>query len=163
MTVAADAIRQAMSPSPVTVMTTIDRTGRRWGFTGSALFSLSVRPPLVMVAVDKAASTHSAFVTSKRFMVNVLSHHQDDVAGRFAQSNVDRFCAGDMTPCEHGLPGLEDAAARLSCTTHAVRDGGDHSMVVGVVDSAHMGSGEPPLLHHDPRFGDLNPRMATTR
>src|SRR5436305_10667794 len=130
MSVSAHEFTRAMArvPGPVIVATTIEPSGTPRGFTASSFSSLSLDPPLVLVCLDKNASTHKAFVTADHFMVNILSAQQADVARRFATSGVDRFEAGDMQPCELGLPGLPDAAARVACSLHEVLDGGDHSI-----------------------------------
>jgi flavin reductase (DIM6/NTAB) family NADH-FMN oxidoreductase RutF len=141
----------ARVPSPVTVVTTVDASGKRWGFTASSFCSLSLRPPLVTVCLDRTASTHTAFVTADMFLVSVLAHDQADVALRFARSGTDRFAAGDTVPCEEGLPGLPGAAARLACARHAVLDGGDHSILVGRVERTFTG-GADPLVHWDRAF-----------
>jgi len=141
MHVPIDDFTRAMArvPGPVTVVTTIDPAGRPWGFTASSFSSLSLRPPLVLVCLDKTASTHAAFVTANRFLVNVLAEGQSDVAVRFAQSGLDRFAAGDTEPCELGLPGVPYACARLACLLYQVIDVGDHSIIVGQVHSVHTG------------------------
>ncbi|MEU3416592.1 MULTISPECIES: flavin reductase family protein [unclassified Streptomyces] len=150
-------------PAPVTVATTADASGRRWGFTGSSFSSLSLDPPLVLICLDKGASTHGAFTSASHFLINVLAHDQSDVALRFATSGVDRFEAGDMTPCELGLPGLPEAAARIACTTHEILDGGDHSILVGRVEATHAGD-RAPLVYTDRAFGRPvpNDQMAAT-
>ncbi|MER5793831.1 flavin reductase family protein [Streptomyces sp. NPDC001980] len=123
----------ARVPGPVVVTTTVDDSGRRWGFTASSFVSLSLDPPLVTVSLDKKASTHPAFAVAGHFMVNVLAHDQSEIARRFATSGVDRFAAGDTEPLERGLPGIPRAVVRLACRMHEVVDGGDHSMLVGRV------------------------------
>ncbi|ARP74481.1 flavin reductase [Streptomyces pluripotens] len=123
----------ARVPGPVVVATTVDESGRRWGFTASSFVSLSLAPPLVTVSLGKKASTHAAFTVADHFMVNVLAHDQSDIARRFATSGVDRFAAGDTLPLERGLPGIPEAAVRLVCRMHEVADGGDHSMLIGRV------------------------------
>jgi len=126
---------RAMSrvPGPVVVATTVDGSGRRWGFTASSFTSLSLSPPLVMVCLDRSASTHAAFTAADRFLVNVLAWDQADIARRFAVSGTDRFAAGDTVPMELGLPGIPGAAARVACRMHAVLEGGDHSILIGRV------------------------------
>ncbi|MCX3062910.1 flavin reductase family protein [Streptomyces beihaiensis] len=148
------ALTRAMSrvPGPVTVATTIDTTGRRWGFTATSFSSLSLNPPLVLVCLNQTASTHGAFASASRFLVNVLAHDQEQVARRFARSGVDRFAEGDMEPCEQGLPGLPGACARVACALHAVLDGGDHSILVGRVLDSHVDDYRTPLLYHDRTF-----------
>lgn len=152
------ALTHAMSrvPGPVTVVTTVDGTGRRWGFTATSFSSLSLDPPLVLVCLNKTASTHPAFTSADRFLVNLLAHGQDQVALRFARSGVDRFAEGDMegdiVPCELGLPGAPGACARVACALHAVLDGGDHSILVGRVLETHVDDDRTPLVHYDRTF-----------
>lgn len=141
----------ARVPTPVTVVTTVDATGRRWGFTASSFTSLSLDPPLVLVCPAKTASCHEAFVTGTRFLVNVLAADHADIATSFARSGHDKFAGSPMEPCELGLPGLPDATARIACTLHDVLDGGDHSILVGRVEAVSTG-GADPLVYHDRRF-----------
>lgn len=141
MSVDATDFTRAMArvPGPVTVVTTATPSGERWGFTASSFSSLSLSPPLVLVCLDKAASTHQAFLNADRFLINIMGEDHEDVAMRFATSGTDRFAAGDMKPCELGLPGLPDATARLACTRYDVLDGGDHSILLGHVETATTG------------------------
>ncbi|MFF1560468.1 flavin reductase family protein [Streptomyces sp. NPDC058279] len=141
----------AQVPTPVTVVTTVDGAGRRWGFTASSFTSLSLDPPLVLVCPAKTASCHDAFVTCGRFLVNVLAADHTDVAASFARSAADKFTGSPMEAFEHGLPGLPDATARLVCTLHDVLDGGDHSILVGRVESVTVG-GADPLVYHNRQF-----------
>lgn len=156
MTTAPAEFTRAMArvPGPVTVATTIDASGRRWGFTASSFSSLSLSPPLVLICLDKAASTHEAFATAERFMINILAEEQADIALRFAKSGVDRFAAGDAVPLELGLPGIPEASARVACSLHQVVDGGDHSILIGRVEATYTGEGGP-LVYCDRGFQRL--------
>ncbi|MFB6891933.1 flavin reductase family protein [Kitasatospora sp. NPDC056327] len=153
MSMELDEFTQAMArvPGPVAVATTVDAEGRRWGFTGSSFSSLSLSPPLVLICLDKGASTHRAFVSAERFMINILAEEQAGLARRFATSGVDRFAAGGVEPLELGLPGIPEAAARVACTLHQVLDGGDHSILVGRVEAVHVGD-RSPLVYCDRSF-----------
>ncbi|MFE2102301.1 flavin reductase family protein [Streptomyces sp. NPDC059468] len=154
------ALTHAMArvPGPVTVVTTVDGTGKRWGFTANSFISVSLDPPLVLVCLNKTASTHEAFTSADRFLVNVLAHGQDVVARRFARSGVDRFAAGDMASCELGLPGSHGACARVACAMHSIVDAGDHSILVGrVVDTYAVD--RTPLVYYNRAFA--HPAAAT--
>ncbi|MER6070991.1 flavin reductase family protein [Streptomyces sp. NPDC001817] len=142
----------ARVPGPVVVTTTVDESGRRWGFTASSFVSLSLAPPLVTVSLGKKASTHAAFTVADHFMVNVLAEDQADVARRFATSGADRFAAGDTVPLERGLPGVPEAVVRLVCRMHDVVDGGDHSILVGRVLDCATAAGRAPLVYVDRGF-----------
>ncbi|MFI6638975.1 flavin reductase family protein [Streptomyces sp. NPDC050504] len=147
------ALTRAMAgvPGPVTVVTTVDGTGKPWGFTANSFSSVSLEPPLVLVCLNKTASTHGAFAAADRFLVNVLAHGQDGVARRFARSGVDRFAAGDLVPCELGLPGSPGACVRVACSMHAVVDAGDHSILIGRVAAA-AAHDRTPLVYCDRSF-----------
>ena len=143
----------ARVPGAVTVVTTVDSAGRRWGFTSTSFCSVSLDPPLVLVCLGKSASTHAAFTTAQRFMVNVLAESHVPIAQRFATSGIDRFAAGDMAACEFGLPGLPDSCARVACSMRALIDAGDHSILIGTVEAAHWVSGRTPLVYVDRCYG----------
>ncbi|MGW2342256.1 flavin reductase family protein [Streptomyces sp. NPDC001661] len=141
-------------PSPVTVVTTKDADSRCWGFTASSFTSLSLDPPLVLVCPAKTSRSHHAFVTARRFMINVLAAEQEEIARHFARPQLDKFADGAMTVCEFDLPGLPSASARLACTLYDVLDGGDHSILVGRVEAVHVGEKEP-LVYFDRGFAQL--------
>jgi flavin reductase ActVB len=148
MPVRPEDLRNVMArvPAPVVVATT---TGA--GFTASSFTSLSLTPPLVLVCLHRSASTHDAFTTADHFMINLLSADQVEVALRFAARGTDRFSGNDMRPCELGLPGLPNAAARLGCTRHAVLEGGDHSILIGQVETV-WSAPRSPLVYCDHTF-----------
>ena len=161
MSVTAEAYRRAMArvPGPVVVATTVDDSGRRWGFTASSFTSLSLSPPLVLVCLDKNASTHEAFAAADSFLINVLSADQAGVALRFAESGPDRFRLGDAAPMELGLPGIPQAAVRIACSMHEVLDGGDHSILIGRVTAVHVGD-QSPLTYVEREFARPVPLLS---
>ncbi|MBV6698104.1 flavin reductase family protein [Kitasatospora aureofaciens] len=153
MSVVPEQFTRAMArvPGPVVVATTVDRAGRRWGFTASSFSSLSIAPPLVLVCLGKSASTHAAFAGADFFMINILAEEQADIARCFARSGVDRFAAGDTLPMELGLPGIPNAAARVACAMDRIVDGGDHSILIGRVEATFAGE-DAPLVYCDRSF-----------
>lgn len=136
---------------PVSVVTTVDDAGRRWGFTASSFCSVSLDPPLVLVCLSRTSSCHPAFTTATSFIVNVLAHGQEDLARHFARPGADKFAGTVMTECEQGLPGLDDAAVRLACSVYSFTDGGDHSIMIGRVEEAAVLE-RMPLIYHNRAF-----------
>jgi flavin reductase (DIM6/NTAB) family NADH-FMN oxidoreductase RutF len=54
---------------------------------------------------------------------------------------------------------LDGAIAALECRTHAVHDGGDHSIVVGeVLGVSRPDPGGSPLLYYDGTYHRVHPR-----
>src|SRR5260370_13690777 len=77
--------------APVTVVTAAD--GGPFGTTVSAFASLSLRPPMITVALDRGSRLLEPVFRTRRFGVNVLGHSQDETAPLFPQRSVDRFAA----------------------------------------------------------------------
>ncbi|HUF01307.1 MAG TPA: flavin reductase, partial [Gaiellaceae bacterium] len=146
-----------MFATGVTVLTT--RTGETvHGMTANAFTSVSLRPPLVLVSVDRRARMSNLLHEGTRFGVNVLEAGQavlsDHFAGRIAEGVEPRF------ELVHDTPLVEGALAHL--VSRVVRSywGGDHSLFLGQVEYAHYGEGEP-LLFHGGRYERLvrDPRV----
>ena len=66
MTIDSDSFRSVLGrfASGITVVTTVDASGRDVGMTASAFSSVSLRPPLILVCVDKSASMYAALMTA---------------------------------------------------------------------------------------------------
>lgn len=150
-----DQYRQAMSllATGVTVVTTTTRDGPA-GMTASAVCSLSLEPPKLVVCVQSSLPTHAALLASRVFAVNVLGEGQIEIARRFATPGVDRFAGVSL---HTGLPApvLGDAIAYFLCRVDERHPGGDHSIFVGRVTGCGHGPGGRPLLYFDRAFGAL--------
>jgi flavin reductase ActVB len=149
--------RQAMGrfPSGVTIVTTVDEHGRRWGFTASAFASLSLQPPRVLVCLDRSANCHQSFSSADRFAVNILGAEQEDLARHFATKASDKFGGKSFELGDLRMPLLPDAVATLECLTAGRLPGGDHTILVGEPVSIRLRSG-PPAVLYDRRFWRLS-------
>ena len=136
--------KQAMShfASGVTVVTT-EHEGTLFGMTVAAFCSLSLRPPLVLVCIDKRVKTHQAIAASRCFGVSVLAAGQADVSNRFASKVDDKFADIAYHRGELGVPLLDGAIATLECRVADQLEGGDHSIFVGEVALAETRDGAP--------------------
>jgi flavin reductase (DIM6/NTAB) family NADH-FMN oxidoreductase RutF len=121
------------------------------GTTVSAFASLSLRPPMVTVALDRDSRLLGPVLRTKRFGVNVLGHRQKDTALVFAQRSADRFAAVNWND-DHGLPRLADAPAWLVCDLAEAVEGGDHMLLLGAVRHAESRTA-PPLVYGHRAFG----------
>ena len=133
--------------SGVTVVTT--RNGDTLhGLTVSSFCSVSLEPPLILVCIDKKASSHPVLQTSKRFAVNFLTAAQQDISNRFAdprRSPEERFQGLAVRSAVTQSPILPDVLAYLDCEVYAEYDGGDHTIFVGKVVAGEVGEGTPLL------------------
>jgi flavin reductase (DIM6/NTAB) family NADH-FMN oxidoreductase RutF len=73
------AFRSAMAllAAPVTVVTGRTAEGDPFGFTASAVTSLSLDPPLLLICVNRGANSHDPLVRARSFCVNVLDDEAD--------------------------------------------------------------------------------------
>jgi flavin reductase (DIM6/NTAB) family NADH-FMN oxidoreductase RutF len=156
----AAAFRRAVGhfASGVTVVTT--RVGGvDHAMTASAFTSVSLDPLLVLVCVDKEARFRDAVLESGTWGVSILSVADRRAAEWFAMKGRPLIGQLDRYPHHREVTGaalLDSAVAWLECRTHAVYDGGDHDIVVGLVVSAvEVDRDGVPLVYHRGRYGRL--------
>jgi flavin reductase (DIM6/NTAB) family NADH-FMN oxidoreductase RutF len=134
-------------PSGVTVVTTKNVDGSDEGMTVSAFCSLSLKPPLVLICIEKNASAYRAFTASSGFVVNILAASQEQIARRFAIVDIDRFEGVGYSRSQNGFAVLDDVLGVIECATFAMHDAGDHTIIVGEVEAARAQSGTPLLYY----------------
>jgi flavin reductase (DIM6/NTAB) family NADH-FMN oxidoreductase RutF len=137
--------------APVTIVTTLDADGAPHGATVSSFTSLSLRPPLISVAFDRASRLLAQITSAGRFGVNLLGGGQDDLATLFATRGADRFAATEWH-LDHDLPRLRDAAGWVACKLDRTIEAGDHLLLFGLV-TALSRTELPPLVYAHRTFG----------
>ncbi|MFC8920253.1 flavin reductase family protein [Streptomyces sp. NPDC057116] len=143
----------ALLAAPVTVVTTVDGDGTRRGFTASAVTSVSLDPPLVLVGVTRGSGCHGPLIARGEFVVNVLGAHHGPLARRFAASGADRFAGGEFeTWPGSGLPYLPDASVLLRCVLADVVPAGDHDLLLGSPVEARTNGSSGALVWYQRSF-----------
>ena len=140
----------------VTVVTVFDGDEPD-AITVNALSSVSLEPPLVMVALDRRRHIVPAVRAAGRYAVNVLAEGQQHVADCFAGADLapgrDLFCGATWRPGETGLPLIDGSIATLECTIVQTVSVGDHDLFIGRVDALASGEDHPsPLLYFRRRY-----------
>lgn len=131
----------------VAVVTTARPDGSLCGLTANSVASVSLRPFLTLVCVDRQAHSHDAIVASGSFGISILAAGDEWLARRFSAGHrEERFEELSYRTERTGSPILDDALAWLDCHIHDVHDGGDHSIVVGEVLACDAREGEPLLF-----------------
>jgi flavin reductase (DIM6/NTAB) family NADH-FMN oxidoreductase RutF/DNA-binding FadR family transcriptional regulator len=139
--------------SGVTVITAHD-DGADFGMTASAMCSLSLEPPMVLVCVNRRAVTRAAVSNSRAFAVNILQEDQAELAVRFATPQPDKFAGLTYTRGELGCTRLDGVLAWLECEVVEDVEGGTHSVFFGRVRTAEGREGDP-LAYFRGQFGRL--------
>jgi flavin reductase ActVB len=150
-------LRDAMAhvATPVSVVTTADRSGTARGVTVGTLCSLSLAPPLVMFSLDRSSGSHEVMTSTSRILIHVLRDDQPAVAARFSRTGIDRFAG--LSGHWHGLPTIPDTALRLACARYATVPAGDHTIVMCLVKDAEIGTGKPLLYYMREYCSPLTP------
>ena len=97
MELMAETFRKVMGhfATGVTVVSALEGE-RPWGITVNALSSVSLEPPLVVVALDRRRKITPTVRAANRYAVNILGEDQQAMADCFAGAPVtpgrDEFC-----------------------------------------------------------------------
>ena len=168
MPIAPELFRQGMRclAAGVTIITTAERS-RPSGLTATAVCSLSLDPPQLLVCISRRAGAHDAMARSARFCVNVLSRGQWRLAARFSGQNggfgAERFKAGKWTTLKTGAPALVDALAAFDCLVTERVDASTHTIFIGRVVDLELRPKGKPLLYASGGYAGLQALAAAAR
>lgn len=137
--------------STVTIISTADAIGNRHGMTATAVNSIAMDPPSLLICVNHSASIHAPLTVRGRFCVNVLTtQHEELVAAFSGKLKGDaRFEVGEWLNERCGMPFLHDAQCNLFCDVDTVVPYGTHSIVIGRVSAVRSEEDIRPLVYAD--------------
>jgi flavin reductase (DIM6/NTAB) family NADH-FMN oxidoreductase RutF len=136
----------------VTIVTTRDAVGHRFGLTVNSFASVSLDPPLVLVCIDNRSDAHNGFQTSGVFGISVLAEGQEDWSRRFATAGAEKWNDCAFETGSAGVALVPGALAHVECRVVAAHPAGDHTIYVGEVESLATAPGRP-LLYHSSAYG----------
>lgn len=92
--------------STVTIVGTADANGNRYGTTATAVDSVSMNPPSLLVCINHAASIHAPLSGRGAFCVNVLTTEHERLVSAFSGrlTGEERFAVGDWRDDGRGHP-----------------------------------------------------------
>ena len=127
--------------SGITVVTTVlDNVPH--GTTASAVTSVSLTPPMLLICVNRQSLTGRAIAQSHHFAVNVLAEDQGDLADHFARKGSS-FTGLQTNPGGRGAPLLCHALATFECQVTDEVEAGTHAVLIGLVERASGRQGLP--------------------
>ena len=158
-------LRRAMAhlASGVSILSTRDVVGRDCALTVTSLVSLSLVPPLCLVAVKRGGFLHDALEVADGWSVTMLAKGQVDLARYAARhrypGDVDDFSPYQSRRGAHsGALYFTGGVAAVECVPEQQVAAGDHSIAIGRV--VHLPAdcvGEQPLLYHERDYHELGP------
>jgi len=143
----------------VSVMTTVlDDVPH--GMTASAVSSVSLDPPLVLVCVDRDALMAPRAIDAGFFALSFLGEDQHELASAFADPERPEGEAQFLGVATHrratGAPVLTGNVGWVDCRVWSVNDGGDHVVLLGQVVALGSES-DRPLLYYRGAYGEFRP------
>jgi flavin reductase (DIM6/NTAB) family NADH-FMN oxidoreductase RutF len=156
-TALADSFRQAMRRVAATVnVISICVDGKPMGITATAVSSVSLDPPSLLVCINQAASLHAPMGDMSHFCVNVLHGEQEETARLFADRarHALRFSSGWEEDGD-GPPRLHDAQATILCRRIDSHSFGTHSIFIGIVEDVRVREDVDPLVYLDGEYRSL--------
>ncbi len=150
-----DDFRKAMrqlAATPTIVSTA--SAGKRFGMAATAVSSLSVDPPSLLICVNQSASIHPALPTGNRFCINILDAKHEDICMAFggAVEASRRFETSAWTETSDDVPYLLDANANVFCEVSRVIDHASHSIIIGSVYDCMVAQPGIPLIYGNGGF-----------
>lgn len=116
----------------------------RTGYTGTAVFSLSVDPERIVISIGRFSSSYAPIRELRDFGLNVLRGDQQSVADRFSgrggASGEDRFQGAEWRFTSRGVSLLVGASATLECQVEEIIERHSHALIVA----------EPKWIETDP-------------
>ena len=126
------------------------------GMTANALCSVSLKPLLVLVCVNKETRTHSVLSKSGVFALNVLTEDQEHLSRLYADNTADNEHRPAGLSFRCGVTGahiMADCVAYVDCRVVATYPGGDHTIFVGEVEDTGLLREGQPLIFFRGAYG----------
>ena len=142
----------------VTLVTTSDEQGERYGMLATSVTSVTMEPPMLLVCVSRSAHVHPTLMARKSMCINVLLDEQASLVRAFSSSlpHEERFAnAAWDNHAAFALPYLRDAQALFFCEVDQVIEAGTHSVVLARVLESRSMDVVRPMVYVDGRISHL--------
>jgi flavin reductase (DIM6/NTAB) family NADH-FMN oxidoreductase RutF len=141
-------------PTGIAIVTGADED-RPVGCTVTALASISVAPPLLLVSLAQRSRTLAAIEWDGRFGVSVLPSTERNLARSFATGDPSGRFARVGYEWVLGTPVLCDAVAAAVCAVSDHRVVADHMLLIGEPMWQHTNAGRAPAIWYQRDFREL--------
>ena len=151
----ADDFKQAMRRLTATVCLITTSHGKTpFGMAVTAVCSVGMAPPSLLISVAHTASMHDPMMSSRKFGVNLLTPKHSGLVMPFSGKlkGPARFELGDWTLGSGDVPILKDAQASVVCDVASTHVYSGHTLAIGTVIETRFRDDITPLLWEDGGF-----------
>jgi flavin reductase (DIM6/NTAB) family NADH-FMN oxidoreductase RutF len=136
----------------VSIVTCKDGDGRH-GITATAIASVCLEPPTVLVCINARTRLYTKIAERHRFCINLLKTCHIELSRQFGSRDLaaGRFTTGDWTELDDFVY-LRDAQANLFCSLQKVVEVGTHGIFIAAVERLGVASEIDPLIYQDGRY-----------
>jgi flavin reductase (DIM6/NTAB) family NADH-FMN oxidoreductase RutF len=140
-------------PAAVSVITSADQS-RRHGMTATAVTSLSLNPPSLIVCINKSTLLHDIIQVGRHFCVNVLRRDQAELSSAFSGAIAPdaRFEHGTWLTSVEGVSYLAEAQVNIFCKKVAAVPYGTHTIFIGEAEAVNIHDPIEPLIYQDAKY-----------
>ena len=126
------------------------------GLVATAVCSVSVEPPTLLVSISRTASAYPVIEASGRLCVNILGTGHDELVARFTSSDrrAERFTGASWRLRPDAPPVLGDALAAFDCRVVERFSYATHVIFFARPEQVLVGEGDP-MVHFDRGFHRL--------
>ena len=147
----------AMLGGAVSVITT-DGAAGRFGFTASAVCSVTDSPPTLLVCMNRSSFSNAHFKTNGVLCVNVLSAAHRDISGAFANRELSmeqRFDSSPWSVLETGAPAMDEALVNFDCRIAQAHEVGSHTIFYCEIEQLRIGDSQEALVYFNRSYHRL--------
>lgn len=128
-------------------------SSNRQAMTASAVTSLSIDPPCMLICVNKSSSIHNLLDIDSSFCINILTSKQQDLAEICSgkEEGEVRFESGNWSE-DDGVPYLSDAQANIFCKCYELIEQSSHTIFIGKVFKIVDSNVKKPLIYLDGQY-----------
>ena len=145
-------------PTGVAVITTVDNVGSPHAMTANSLTSISLMPPLLLIAIGHGRNTFHYITENARFGISILCKDQAKIARESSVTENNDDHKRNAIPyilTEKCMPMIAGCLAFLDCSVQTQHVYGDHTVFIGLVTKMQTFSGSP-LLFYGGQWAQIN-------
>lgn len=133
-------------PTGVTIVTVRGEDGRPRGLAVNAFTSVSLDPPLILVAINGTTGSYPSLFTADHIAVNVVAQSQAHVVRAFSRPSPDKFAGIAWHEGTTGAPLIDGTTGHFELAVHYKIPAYTHTLFIGeVVAAGH--TDEPALIY----------------
>lgn len=128
------------------------------GLTISSFESISIKPIITLISIDKLSESLNVFKKSIGWTVSLLNEEQEDISNFFSNRNIsqeERFSREYPISKFLKIPYIEDCIGYIECIYYKHLSMGDHVIFFGKVVNVEILNEKKPIVYYNRSYRKL--------